>query len=202
MMNKKGVTLVEVIISVGLISVVMLFLFNLLIDIQYEDAHTSYAKENQINRASIIKTIQQDFIDYSLQDITMTGDDSSKTFTFTFSNTSSKNLVVNRSTISYGGEVWNIETKDEAYFDISKIVLKKFPNYSSDVCTLRYNIDSNGDGVCDINCEKDGNITNRDEHYQVCSDYEFFRVIIPVSTQDLANDIDDIELFYLKRVDS
>ena len=72
MFNKKGITLVEIIISVGLISVVMLFLFNLLLDMEYEDRHSSYLKENQVNRATIIKTVQEDLMANSLENVTTT----------------------------------------------------------------------------------------------------------------------------------
>ena len=61
-MNKRGITLVEVVVSIGLISVVMLFLFNLLIDMQFEEDHASFSKKNQVARASIIKLIQNDFM--------------------------------------------------------------------------------------------------------------------------------------------
>ena len=56
-MNKKGFTLMEIIVSVALLSIVMLLLFQLMIDLEYEDSHSSFAKDNQIKRATIIKRV-------------------------------------------------------------------------------------------------------------------------------------------------
>ena len=59
MLNKKGMTLLEIVISIALISVVMLFLFSLLNDIQYESKHSSYAKDFLVSRATIIKDVEE-----------------------------------------------------------------------------------------------------------------------------------------------
>ncbi len=57
-MNNKGLTLIELIISVILITVVMLFMYNLLNDVNNENNDNSYAQENQVNRSEIIQTIE------------------------------------------------------------------------------------------------------------------------------------------------
>lgn len=59
-MNKRGTTLVEVIISIVLISVVLMFMIKLLIDLNNTEANNDYAKDNQITRAEIIRTIEND----------------------------------------------------------------------------------------------------------------------------------------------
>ena len=168
-MNKRGITLVEVIISVGLISVVMLFLFRLLLDMQFEDAHTSYAKENQVNRAMIIKTVQEDFLNKHLQNI----QNNSGVITFTFQE-QTKTLKVTNTQIDYNGEeVWNLESKNnDTTFDIAHISVTK----KDATCTPRLNVDTNGDGTCDVNCDTNHNgildSTERSaqsDSYQNCS---------------------------------
>lgn len=120
-MNKKGITVIEIVISIGLISVVMLFLFNLLIDMQFEDAHSNFAKDNQLNRGTIIKTVQEDFLDLTLRDVAVSGSGSSRRITFTFYNApTTKTLDVYEDSITYNGERWNIE--DDFYFDLEHIV--------------------------------------------------------------------------------
>lgn len=201
-MNKKGITLVEVIISVGLISVVMLFLFHILMDMQFEDTHSSYAKENQIQRAAIIKTVQDDFKDFKLKNATLrtVGNTIEIRFEYLEGTEKQKLLLVQEKSISYDGETWNLESENEELkYDISKVKL----NLSlSDTCSLMLNVDTNGDGVCDKNCEKkdaSGTITiiNQDSNYQVCSDYKYIHIVIPVDTGNEENVIDDIEFFYL-----
>ena len=58
---KKGFSLVEIIISVGLIAIVMLFLFQILTDLQYEESASNYASSNQLNRANVIQKVEEDF---------------------------------------------------------------------------------------------------------------------------------------------
>ena len=72
-MNKKrGFTIIEIIISVALISVVMLFLFQLLTDVEFEATHPMYAKENQVVRVSVMRSVQQDVYNMSLKSIDST----------------------------------------------------------------------------------------------------------------------------------
>lgn len=71
-LNNKGMTLVEIIISVALISIVMGFLFKVILDVNYERDNFDYASTNQINRAEIISLIQKEVITYGLEDVTST----------------------------------------------------------------------------------------------------------------------------------
>ncbi len=70
MMNNKGMTLVELLISIVLISTVLIFLFQILLDLRNETNNNNYAYNNQIKRAEIIYTIQDDLNNYSLVGIT------------------------------------------------------------------------------------------------------------------------------------
>ena len=65
-LNKKGMTLVELIISIALISIVLSFLFKVILDVKYERDNPNYAVNNQINRSEIIKTIQEDVLKLNL----------------------------------------------------------------------------------------------------------------------------------------
>lgn len=68
--NNHGITLIELIISIALISIVIMFLFRLLVDVRYSDNHTDFNRANQQTRAIIIKTIQQDFLERKLVGVT------------------------------------------------------------------------------------------------------------------------------------
>ena len=201
-MNKHGITLVEVIISVGLISVVMLFLFNLLLDMQYENSHASYLKENQINRANIIKTVEEDLMNNHLETVNVSVGSSSSTVVFDFE-TFSTTLIVMEDRITYKDETWLLETNgnDEAYYDFKNI--KKVES-SSDTCSYILNVDSDGDGVCNYNCDtnRDGVLNEEDsttinDSFQSCSLYKSVRLIIPAVTGADENIIDDVEFYYI-----
>jgi len=204
-MNQKGITLVEVIISVGLISVVMLFLFNVLQDMQFEDAHASYAKDNQLNRAIILKNVQDDFADYKLNNVQIQNIADGREIIFGFAEIASKALTVHENSISYDGETWNMEARNEdTKYDFANIRIETSPD---NLCTYTLNIDINGDGTCNYNCDTNNNgkldedeFSTRNESYRVCNSYRYFKIIVPVVTGDDENIIDDLEFFYLDQV--
>ena len=65
-LNKKGISLIELLVSIILISIVLVFLFQILGDLRDETANNDYAYNNQVNRMEIIKTIEDDLIKYDL----------------------------------------------------------------------------------------------------------------------------------------
>ena len=62
-LNNKGTSLVELIVSIALLSVVMLFMFNLLLDLNNEYTNPPFAKDNQVNRTEILREIHNDLND-------------------------------------------------------------------------------------------------------------------------------------------
>lgn len=60
--NNKGVTIIELLVSVALVSVVLMFLYNLLSNVTFEKITDFIASTNQANRIDIITTIENDLI--------------------------------------------------------------------------------------------------------------------------------------------
>lgn len=122
MKNKRGITLIELIISIALISIVIVFLFQLLVDVKNSDNKIDYAKEFQQQRAVIIKNIQEDFLNNKLvnmRDHSVFSAEGTK-IAFAFSNSKSSELSVTKDTIEYKNiagvkEVWKL--KDNRSFD-------------------------------------------------------------------------------------
>ena len=56
--NNKGISIIELIISISLISVVMLFLYNLLSNVTFEKDDDYFASLNQANRIEMIRIIE------------------------------------------------------------------------------------------------------------------------------------------------
>lgn len=80
-LNNKGMTMVELIVSVALISVVLLFLYNLLSSVTFERNNDFIANSNQANRIDIVTTIEDDLIcdnitsyNISGKNLTLTGE--------------------------------------------------------------------------------------------------------------------------------
>lgn len=67
MRKRNGMTMIEIMVSVVLISIVMVFIFNLLLDLRQEENISSDKSEDQINRSIITKTIQDDFLDREIR---------------------------------------------------------------------------------------------------------------------------------------
>lgn len=57
-LNNKGLTLIELIVSIVLISVVMLFLYRLLANVSYDSDNEFFASKNQEQRIEIIDYIE------------------------------------------------------------------------------------------------------------------------------------------------
>jgi len=60
-MNKKGITLVEIIISIVLISIVLILLFSLLISVKDINHESKVNSSYLINKSIVIKRIEEDF---------------------------------------------------------------------------------------------------------------------------------------------
>lgn len=76
--NKKGSSLLELIISIALISVVLTFMIRLLVDLNDAETNNDYAKNNQINRAEIIKEIESDINNKTITKLNDEGSDEKK----------------------------------------------------------------------------------------------------------------------------
>lgn len=111
MLNKKGSTLMELVISIVLISVILIFLMRLLVDLNNTDTNNSYAKDNQIIRLEIIRTIEKDFNARILQEISDQSDADTLKVDFTFSDNKTSSLEVYEKNIVYK----NVEGKERRW---------------------------------------------------------------------------------------
>ncbi|MCI8394439.1 MAG: prepilin-type N-terminal cleavage/methylation domain-containing protein [Bacilli bacterium] len=179
-MNQKGITLIEFIVSIALVAVVMLFLFNLLIDVQYNSKNGNYAKENQLNRASIIRAVMDDFTNLGLVGITDSSTSGELRLTFRYKNGSSKLLSVGEQYVIYGDERWSMKSRNNRTTYQKNCAKYQFLNH---VCCQGSECESN-----------------------VCSDYFYVHIRIPVIVSSaIQNTIDDLEFFYVgssKEIDS
>ena len=193
-MGNKGITLIEIIISVGLISVVMLFLFNLLLDMEHESTYSSYLKENQVNRSNIIRTVEEDLLNNKLNDVRLNEGENESTVEFDFGSFVTR-LIVEKDRITYKEDTWLLEKggNEGAYYDFANIKISKSDDNNCDndgVCN--YNCDTNSNGVLD-----DSERSTVNEAYKACSSYRYVRVIVPAVASATTNIIDDLEFFYI-----
>lgn len=139
-MNKKGFTMTELIVSIAIIAVVMIFLVNLLVDIRYDKKNELYDTKNQINRAEIIKTIQNDLDGKIITDITDGSYSNNLVVNIKTDDNSTHTIQADNNHISYissSGKItkWSLEkNNDETYIKTSDVKLKviKCPNLTCD----------------------------------------------------------------------
>lgn len=197
MLNKKGMTLLEIVISIALISVVMLFLFSLLNDIQYESKHTSYAKDFLVSRATIIKDVEEDILNNNITNVMQVNVDANKTTLnfFVGSDPSNMNLEVERKKITYKNAAGEKESfslskdNDEEVFDFANIKINSYAGSK-----IYKPVDTDGDGICNFNCDDN---SPKNDDYAVEPDFKYYHIIIPVLTGASDNAIDDLEFFFL-----
>lgn len=129
-MNKKGFTMTELIVSIAIIAVVMIFLVNLLVDIRYDKKNELYDTKNQINRAEIIKTIQNDLDGKIITDITDESDSNYLVVNIRTDDDNSPHIIKADSNHIYytsNNKItkWSLEkNNDETYIKTSDVKLK------------------------------------------------------------------------------
>ena len=121
----KGTTLIEIMVSLALISVVLIFMFNILSDLKVEDRESTRGSEDSVERASYTRIIQNDFINLGLKSINYCSASTSLfCYAFTFDNGTTKNLEVYQNVIIYDDEKWTVDSttfnKDKSSFCVQE----------------------------------------------------------------------------------
>lgn len=100
-LNNKGTTLIELIVSIALLSIIMIFMFKLLADLNNDYTNLFFARDNQIIRTEIIKTIQEDLNKNIITNIESNLSTVNKIITFSYQNDLTGELVITPNTLSY-----------------------------------------------------------------------------------------------------
>ena len=95
-LNNKGVTIIELLVSVALLSVVLMFLYNLLSSVTFEKDNDFIANSNQANRIDIINTIESDLIKENSISI-----DESQTNRLVLKGTKTYKITITENVLSY-----------------------------------------------------------------------------------------------------
>ncbi len=128
MFNKKGTTLVEVIISTALISIVLAFMIKLLVDINNTETNNKYAKGNQIKRAEIIRTIEDDIRNKIIKSVDDNSSNSELKFTINFADSTSSTITCTKNVVKYLAsdsktEKWTLD-EGTVYIDKANVYLR------------------------------------------------------------------------------
>lgn len=117
-LNNKGMTLIELLISIALISIIITFLYKIINDVNNTKKNPNFAVNNQVNRAEVIRTVEEDIINLKLRHYSRLND---KAIQLDFVDNSSKAISVlpNQKQISYynvgGSNMKSWDMKDENF---------------------------------------------------------------------------------------
>lgn len=112
-MNKRGVTILELLISISLISVVILLLIKVMFSLDKINNDDSYASNDEIARTELIKNIESDFLKLKLKGIEIKKEEST-TINFIYEN-ESRTLILEKNKITYNNETKSLESKNATY---------------------------------------------------------------------------------------
>jgi len=182
-LNNKGMTLIELLLSIVLVGLVLTFLFQLLNDLQHETNNNDFAYNNQVNRMDVIYTISKDLQKYTLVGIKDEKEYNNIIIKFYYSQGGETKTAVLRSDTS---------TYTDEYGDTNIKYYLRYTNYSGeqfswemkgaelDTCgTFVYYVDNNSNSY-------------------------YFKINIPIynsvyhdrNNEDRNNAVDDIEITY------
>ena len=171
-LNNKGTTLIELIISIVLISVVIIFMFRLIIDLNNEQENNDFAVENQINRAEVIRFISDDLTNKTLVSITDSSVKNKLDFTLNYNDSTKTKVVAEQNYIevtnsSNKTQRWNVidATIDPDYVSLYKAVNSTPVKYSLIIDIEIHTINENNmkghnNVIDDLNLAYIGNATN------------------------------------------
>lgn len=142
-LNKKGTTLIELIISLALISVVLIFMIKMLIDINDTVTNSDFSKQNQVMRAEVTRYIEKDLVRKSLSGVSRSVSNGNITVNFSFKDGSSSVITTNRNTNTFTYKNVDNKTRKWVFSDDCEIADKVTVSYARDskIYTLIVNIE-------------------------------------------------------------
>ena len=102
--NKKGFTLVELVLSVTLLSIVLIFMMAMLVDLKDKEKSNGADAKLLVNQAILSNTINTDIIKYGLESVSACASMNCFILSFGDGNEKTLKLMSDNQTIFYGNE--------------------------------------------------------------------------------------------------
>lgn len=112
-MNKKGFTILELLISILLISIVLLLLLRVMMSLETINHDTSYASDDEIRRTEIIKNVEESFLDSGLNGLRIVSLNDKTVLTFLMDE--EQTLEIYQDHLVFQEEVYSLESKNATY---------------------------------------------------------------------------------------
>lgn len=112
-MNKKGLTILELVISIAFISLIVLLLIKIFFSIDKLNTG-DYARDDEIKRVEIIKNIESDFLELKLNGLNINKSASETSISFKYED-SFKELKITNNKITYDNIAYVLESSNATY---------------------------------------------------------------------------------------
>lgn len=109
MRKSKGVSIIELVVSIALLSLVMIFAFGILTEVKDEEISSNASSRDVLNRSYIISNIQDDLILNGLNKITECSE-GILCVIIDFDKGPNKKIVITDDSFRYDDEKWMLET--------------------------------------------------------------------------------------------
>lgn len=110
---KKGFTILELLISIVLISVVFLLLLKVMMSLEVINHDTSYASDDEIARTEIIKNVENSFLEENLNGLNITKTNNKTIIKFMLNE--EKNMEITDKYIVFDNEKYSLKSKNAKY---------------------------------------------------------------------------------------
>lgn len=113
-MNKKGITIIELLASLTLVSIVVLLLINVIFSLKNINSSDKYASDNEITRSLLIKNIENDFLELKLTGLDINRNEDKTIIKFYFEE-NEKELIIKKNSITYNNEEKELNNNNTSY---------------------------------------------------------------------------------------
>ena len=113
-MNKKGITIIELLVSISIIAIIIILLLRVMISLNNINNNGTYASSDEISRTTIIKNIENDFLKYSLKGLKVNKKDDKTEITLSFDTKYDQVLIIEDDKLTYK-DTYNLESNKAKY---------------------------------------------------------------------------------------
>lgn len=113
-MNKKGITIIELLASLTLVSIVVLLLINVIFSLKNINNSDKYVSDNEITRSLLIKNIENDFLELKLTGLDINSNEDKTIIKFYFEE-NEKELIIKKNSITYNNEEKELNSNNASY---------------------------------------------------------------------------------------
>ncbi len=113
-MKRHGFTILELLISISLVSVVLLLLSKVMFSLLNIGNDKTYASSDEITRTEIIKNIESDFLEKDIHGVKILENDDYITINFLYKE-EKKNLIIKDKELQYGDDIYKLESVNATY---------------------------------------------------------------------------------------